>query len=163
MAKRLAWLLIAACLTFTACTTTEPQKNDPASKTESEIKKEKDKDKGQQNSDSGIKFTKTHVPLKEIKRENDQITSTSVYTYGQDKFNPERIEIYNIHNELVELVVYLDPLRVELVLSICIDRCGGDLIVLFLYLFKRDMGLGELYAGIRTLLLLILVFFFFYL
>ena len=105
MAKRLVWLLLAVCLTITACTTTEPQKNDPASKTESEIKKEKDKDKGQQNSDSGIKFTKTHVPLKEIKRENDQITSTSVYTYGQDKFNPERIEIYNIHNELVELVV----------------------------------------------------------
>ena len=60
-------------------------------------------------------------------------------------------------------VVYLDPLRIELVLSVCVDRCGGDLIVLSLYLFKRNMGLGELYAGIRILLPLILVFFFFYL
>ena len=111
MAKRLAWLLIAACLTFTACTTTAPQKKEQPSKAVTETKKEKSKDKvkeqekEQQRSESGVKFTKTHIPLKEIKKENGQVTSTSVYTYGQDKFNPERIEIYNIHNELIELVV----------------------------------------------------------
>ena len=180
MAKRLAWLLIAACLILTACTTTstqkkepsveavpeakeqpkaeqppvkeieQPQKQEPAKEAEQskeqepvkeieqakekpaqektsvkekEKKKEKkkSKDKGkakepeketdkekeqeQQTAETGIKFTKTHVPLKEIKRENGQIISTSVYTYGQDKLNPERVEMYDIHNELIEQVV----------------------------------------------------------
>ena len=196
MAKRLAWLLIAACLILTACTTTSTQKKEPSveavpeakeqpkaeqPKEETPVKeieqpkkqepskeieqpqqapakevgqpkeqepakeikqaeakepaqekapvkekekkkeKKKSKDKGkakepeketdkekeqeQQTAETGIKFTKTHVPLKEIKRENGQIISTSVYTYGQDKLNPERVEMYDIHNELIEQVV----------------------------------------------------------
>lgn len=133
MARRLAWLLLAACLIFTACTTTsakkdEPEakevpqvkeqpKTEPKSESKKEQKKEKKKEKEQekakdqekeqekQSADSGIKFTKTHVPLKEIKKENGHVVSTSVYTYGQDKLNPERVEIYDIHNELIELVV----------------------------------------------------------
>ncbi|MBO7517049.1 MAG: hypothetical protein J6T61_04830 [Spirochaetia bacterium] len=118
MAKRLAWLLLAACLIFTACTTTSSQKKETAPKGFTEAKeqpkkgqakdkkaKEQEKEQEQQSADTGIKFTKIHIPLKEIKKENGQITSTSVYTYGQDKLTPERIEIYNIHNELIELVV----------------------------------------------------------
>lgn len=129
MAKRLAWLLIAACLIITACTTTTVQKKEPSTATPStppkeqpkeqtkkETKKEakkqskeketdSEKEQEQQTAETGIKFTKTHVPLKEIKKENGHTVSTSVYTYGQDKLNPERIEIYDIHNELIEQVV----------------------------------------------------------
>ncbi len=110
MARRLALLLIAVCLTFTACITTTPQQKGTDSQTppgskEQPKKDEHKKEQEQQRSDSGIKFTKTHIPLKEIKRENGQITSTLVYTYGQDKLNPQRIEIYDIHNDLKELVV----------------------------------------------------------
>ena len=188
MAKYLAWLLIAACLSLTACTTTTTQKEEtaaavvpeakeqpkeqeqtkeaeqpkeieqtkeqksvkevkqeesketdkeieqsakketapekaPAKEKEKKKDKKKSKDKGkakeqdkgketdkekeqeQQTAETGIKFTKTHVPLKEIKRENGQIISTSVYTYGQDKLNPERVEMYDIHNELIEQIV----------------------------------------------------------
>ncbi len=199
MAKHLAWLLIAACLSLTACTTASTQKKEtvaavvpeakeppqaeqpkeqtpvkkieqtkeqeqtkeaeqpkeqesvkevkqkesketakeieqsakketapekaPAKEKEKKKDKKKSKDKGkakeqdkgketdkekeqeQQTAETGIKFTKTHVPLKEIKRENGQIISTSVYTYGQDKLNPERVEMYDIHNELIEQIV----------------------------------------------------------
>ena len=117
MTRRLAWLLLAACLILTACATTSSQKKESASKSSIEVKeqpkKEQAKDKSkakeqeqeQQSTDSGIKFTKIHVPLTETKKENGHITSRSVYTYGQDKLNPERIEIYDIHNELIELVV----------------------------------------------------------
>ena len=118
MAKRLALLLLAACLILTACTTTESQKKDTAPKSATEqAKKEKSKGKAkeqerdkekeqeQQSAETGIKFTKIHVPLSETKKENGHIVSKSVYTYGQDKLNPERIEIYDIHNELIEQVV----------------------------------------------------------
>ena len=107
MAKRLVWLLLAACLTFTACTTTGKQKKEPASEPgaidqSKDISKEKDQD---QSAESGVKFAKIHVPLQEIKKENGYITSTSIYTYGNDKLNPERIDIYDIHNDLMESVV----------------------------------------------------------
>ena len=201
MAKRLAWLLIAACLILTACTTTSTQKKEPAPEAVPEVKEQpkgekpkaeepkaeqpkiekpekekpqevketakeeitkeeepakeieqpkeqeptkeieqvkepaktkqkeqkkehkklkgkgksqeknkaeetdKEKEQEQQSAETGIKFTKIHVPLKEIKKENGQITSSSVYTYGQDKLNPVRVEIYDIHNELIEQVV----------------------------------------------------------
>ncbi len=111
MAKRLAMLLIAASLIITACNTTKPQQKDststPAVKEVKEQPKKEasSKTKEQQTADSGIKFTKIHVPLKEIKKVNGQITASSVYTYGQDKFIPERIERYDIHNNLVEQVV----------------------------------------------------------
>jgi hypothetical protein len=173
MAKRLAWLLIAACLILTACTTTTKQKKEPSPATtapqvkeqpktekpkteqpkaekpkaekpkteqaekeqpkeitkdkedkkenKKETKKESKKEKGkakeqeketdaekeqeQQTAETGIKFTKIHVPLKEIKKENGHVTSSSVYTYGQDKLNPIKVEIYDIHNELIEQVV----------------------------------------------------------
>ena len=115
MAKRLAMLLIAACLIFTACTTTTTQQKESSSQTAAgkqqtkkskEQTKAKDQDKEeQQTSDTGIKFTKIHVPLKEIKKVNGQVTSSSVYTYGQDKFSPDKIERYDIHNNLVEQVV----------------------------------------------------------
>ena len=119
MAKRLAWLLLAACLILTACTTTPNKGTSPESVSDvkeqpkKEHKKQKDKTKEkdenkeqeQQSSETGIKFTKIHVPLKEIKKENGHVTSSSVYTYGQDKLNPERIEVYDVHNELIELVV----------------------------------------------------------
>ena len=127
MAKRLAWLLMAACLILTACTTTSTQKKETTPKSATEVKEqtkkekpkkeqtkkeqkkaqEKDeaKDQEQQSAESGIKFTKIHVPLTETKKENGHVTSRSVYTYGQDKLNPERVETYDIHNELIELVV----------------------------------------------------------
>ena len=125
MAKRLAWLLIAACLILTACTTTTTtQKKEPSStatvstekkQPKKESKKEKvkeeeqeadkEKEQEQQTAETGIKFTKTHVPLRETKKENGHIVSTSVYTYGQDKLNPELIEIYDVHNDLMERVV----------------------------------------------------------
>ncbi len=110
MAKRLALLLIAASLIFTSCTTTKTQQIEPDSKTSvtraKENKKTKEQDKEEeQTADTGIKLTKIHVPLKEIKKVNGQITSTSVYTYGKDKFTPDRIEIYDIHNNLVEQVI----------------------------------------------------------
>ena len=124
MTRRLAWLLLAACLIFTACASTSSQKKETAAETavavkdqpkKEQTKKEQAKDKSkakdeekeqeQQSAETGIKFTKIHVPLSETKKENGHITSRSVYTYGQDKFNPERIEIYDIHNELIELVV----------------------------------------------------------
>ena len=132
MARRLAMLLLAVCLILTACNTTKPQKKEPAPATsvseakeqpkkeqpkEKEQKKEKtkgkskakeqdkEKDKEQQTAETGIKFTKIHVPLKEVKKVNGQVAASSVYTYGQDKFSPDRIERYDIHNNLVELVV----------------------------------------------------------
>ena len=125
MAKRMAWLLIAACLFLTACTTTTTtQKKEPSStatvstekkQPKKESKKEKvkeeekeadkEKEQEQQTAETGIKFTKTHVPLKETKKENGHVVSTSVYTYGQDKLNPELIEIYDVHNDLMERVV----------------------------------------------------------
>ena len=125
MAKRLAWLLIAACLFLTACTTTTTtQKKEPSStatvstekkQPKKESKKEKvkeeekeadkEKEQEQQTAETGIKFTKTHVPLRETKKENGHVVSTSVYTYGQDKLNPELIEIYDVHNDLMERVV----------------------------------------------------------
>lgn len=124
MAKRLAMLLIAACLILTACNTTKPQQKESSSnsavpevkeqtkKSKEQPKKEKEKAKEkakeeepQQTAETGIKYTKIHVPLKEIKKVNGQITASSVYTYGQDKFNPDRIERYDVHNNLVELVV----------------------------------------------------------
>ena len=124
MAKRLAMLLIAACLILTACNTTKPQQKESSSnsavpevkeqtkKSKEQPKKEKEKAKEkakeeepQQTAETGIKYTKIHVPLKEIKKVNGQITASSVYTYGQDKFNPDRIERYDVHNNLVELVM----------------------------------------------------------
>ena len=120
MAKRLAVLLMAVCLILTACNTTKPQQKDSSpsptvsrpqpkkAKDQSKAKEkeqEQEEDQGQQTSETGIKFTKIHVPLKEIKKVNGQITSSAVYTYGQDKFSPDRIERYDIHNNLVELVV----------------------------------------------------------
>ena len=125
MAKRLAWLLIVACLFLTACTTTTTtQKKEPSStatvstekkQPKKESKKEKvkeeekeadkEKEQEQQTAETGIKFTKTHVPLRETKKENGHVVSTSVYTYGQDKLNPELIEIYDVHNDLMERVV----------------------------------------------------------
>ena len=116
MAKRLAVLLMAVCLILTACNTTKPQQKDSSpsptvsrpqpkkAKDQSKAKEkeqEQEEDQGQQTSETGIKFTKIHVPLKEIKKVNGQITSSAVYTYGQDKFSPG----YDIHNNLVELVV----------------------------------------------------------
>ena len=189
MAKRLAWLLIAACLILTACSTTTPKQKEPVPEAVPEAKeqpkeqvptqeagqpeeqtqvkeeqpqvqepakeieqpqvqtpakemeqakekepakekvkpkekeqkkdKKKSKDKGkakepetdkekeqeQQTAETGIKFTKIHVPLKETKRENGNVISSSVYTYGQDKLTPVKVEIYDIHNELIEQVV----------------------------------------------------------
>ena len=123
MAKRLAWLLLAACLILTACNTTSTQKKETAPQSATVVKEQPKKDKGkakakeqaqekdeekeqeQQSAETGIKFTKIHVPLNEIKKENGHMTSRSVYTYGQDKLNPERIETYDVHNELIELVV----------------------------------------------------------
>ncbi|MBR4683334.1 MAG: hypothetical protein IKO95_00730 [Spirochaetia bacterium] len=121
MAKRLAWLLLAACLILTACNTTSTQKKETVPQSATTVKEQPKKDKGkakakeqekdeekeqeQQSAETGIKFTKIHVPLTETKKENGHMTSRSVYTYGQDKLNPERVETYDVHNELIELVV----------------------------------------------------------
>ena len=120
MAKRLALLLLAACLTLTACTTTQntetssksvteikeqPKKEQKKQKNKAAKEKEEEKEQEQQSAETGIKFTKIHVPLTETKKENGHVTSRSVYTYGQDKLNPERVEKYDIHNELIELIV----------------------------------------------------------
>ena len=121
MAKRLAWLLLAACLILTACNTTSTQKKETVPQSATAVKEQPKKDKGkakakeqekdeekeqeQQSAETGIKFTKIHVPLTETKKENGHMTSRSVYTYGQDKLNPERVETYDVHNELIELVV----------------------------------------------------------
>ena len=131
MAKRLAWLLLAACLILTACNTTSAQKKETAPKSATEVKeqpkkeqtkkeqtkkeqkkgkeqtqeKDAEKEQEQQSAETGIKFTKIHVPLTETKKENGHVTSRSVYTYGQDKLNPERVETYDVQNELIELVV----------------------------------------------------------
>lgn len=121
MAKRLAWLLLAACLILTACNTTSTQKKETVPQSATTVKEQPKKDKGkakakeqkkdeekeqeQQSAETGIKFTKIHVPLTETKKENGHMTSRSVYAYGQDKLNPERVETYDVHNELIELVV----------------------------------------------------------
>ena len=121
MAKRLAWLLLAACLILTACNTTSTQKKETVLQSATTVKEQPKKDKGkakakeqkkdeekeqeQQSAETGIKFTKIHVPLTETKKENGHMISRSVYTYGQDKLNPERVETYDVHNELIELVV----------------------------------------------------------
>ena len=163
MAKRLAMLLIAACLIFTACTTTKPQAKDSTSQTPApavkeqpkdtpkakETKKEKTKeqkkekakeqeqDKEQQTADTGIKFTKIHVPLKEIKKVNGQVTASSVYTYGQDKFNPDRIERYDIHNDLIERIV-IEKIEVRTERKSYLDRDNN--IIRYYVITRNEAG-----------------------
>ena len=85
---------ILATLLITSCTTAPAVRE----------KQENNLPVQEQKEDYGVKFTKVHVPLKEVKKRNGHIVSTTYYTYAKDKKNPVKIETYDIQGILTALV-----------------------------------------------------------
>lgn len=91
MTRYLALTAFTLCLLFSSCATLSETGTTGSSETSQ--------------SETVEKFQKKHVPIKEIRRQNGLIMSYSVFKYGNDRYTPAEINIYDRHSILTEKIL----------------------------------------------------------